>query len=55
MDTEEHKNGRILYTVNAKLVDNGLKSRPGQRGNWGIKVPLPMLKEKYCMSGLMHP
>ena len=50
---KEWKNN--VYGQCKSWLDNGLQSRAMTRdSNWGVKVPLPERKEKYCMYGLMH-
>ena len=53
-DHKEWKNN--VYGQCKSWLDKGLQPRAMTRdSNWGVKVPLPEQKEKYCMFGLMHP
>ena len=54
---EGHKEWKTnVYGQCKSWIDQGLQPRAVSRDlDWGVPVPLLMPKERYCMSGLMHP
>ena len=52
---QDHKEWKSNVSGQCKSwLDGGLRARPMTRDlDWGIKVPIKGVKEKYCMYGLM--